>query len=138
MLNTEMCCGAVVFTIQNGETYYLLIKSPDNIIGFPKGHMEEGESEIETALREIYEETSLKVNITDSFKETIQYKLPNGNKKKVTYFLAEYKNQIPIYNECLLLKYDDAMNLLSYDNTKTILKKSKSYIENGNLRVNLI
>ena len=43
-------CGFIAYTEQNGEKRYLLIKSTNGDVGFPKGHVEAGESERETAL----------------------------------------------------------------------------------------
>ena len=51
----EKSCGAVLFTTEKGIKKFLLVES--NYFGFPKGHVEENETEQETALREIKEET---------------------------------------------------------------------------------
>ena len=48
-MNIERSCGAVVFTRVNGEIRYVIIESIEGIFGFPKGHMEAGETEEETA-----------------------------------------------------------------------------------------
>ena len=53
----ERSCGAVVATEKDGVRYYVLVKG--SYVGLPKGHMEPGESERETALREVREETGL-------------------------------------------------------------------------------
>ncbi len=63
-MNCEYFCGAVVFTRMDGEPHYLLVRAkdrPKGCHGFPKGHMEPGETEVQTALREIFEETGLPV-----------------------------------------------------------------------------
>ena len=59
-MKKEICAGGVVFTKKEGEPYFLLIKgrTPGWWV-FPKGHSEEGETLIETARREIREETGL-------------------------------------------------------------------------------
>ena len=55
---TEKSCGAVVYTEIGGKRRYLLVDSiRETNCGFPKGHMEDGETKEETALREIEEET---------------------------------------------------------------------------------
>ena len=59
----EKSCGAVVFTKIDGEIKYLLISNIGGVYGFPKGHVECDETEAETALREVYEETHLKINL---------------------------------------------------------------------------
>ena len=55
----EKSCGAVIF---DGDKV-LVIQQVKGHWGFPKGHVENGETEIETALREIKEETNLDVEI---------------------------------------------------------------------------
>ena len=57
----EKSCGAVVFTRENGQVKYLLVANLEGIYGFPKGHVEAGETEVETALREVREETGLTI-----------------------------------------------------------------------------
>ena len=51
----EKTCGAVMYTGDGDERRYFLIKNNSGHIGFPKGHIEYGESERETALREVFE-----------------------------------------------------------------------------------
>ena len=65
------------------------------------------ENEKETALRETWEETSIKATIIDGFRREITYKMGNGKIKSVIYFLASYADQTPMhnggfeYNDCL-------------------------------------
>ena len=86
----EKSCGAVVYKIENGIIYFLIEKMNKGHFSLPKGHVENNETEIETALREIKEETNLYVTIDDSFAETISYKVDNGNIKDVTFFIGKY------------------------------------------------
>ena len=72
----EKSCGAVVYTKINGTIKYVLAQSLEGEWGFPKGHTEKGETEEQTALREIYEEVHLKVNILKGFRATDAYMLP--------------------------------------------------------------
>ena len=91
----ELSCGAVVISREDGETRYLLIANPSGIWGFPKGHMEAGETERETALREIKEETGLDVQFLGDFRAADAHALVREGRpdvtKQITYFLAEYR-----------------------------------------------
>ena len=60
-MNFEKSCGAVVFVEENSSVRYLLMCSMEGVYGFPKGHMEGNETEIETALREVREETGIEL-----------------------------------------------------------------------------
>ena len=132
----EKSAGAVVYTVSDDEIKYLLIKSQNGDIGFPKGHIEQGENEESAALREIYEETSIKAELTGDFKAKIEYTMPNGKSKTVIYFTAVYANQTPKhndgfeYNEYMLLEYDAALNSLTFENSKEILTKVNEFINN--------
>ena len=82
----ERSCGAVVYTEKENQRRYVLVKG--GYIGLPKGHMEKGESERETAVREIWEETCVKTQLIPGFRRVVTYHMPNGNDKRVAYFLA--------------------------------------------------
>ena len=130
----EKSAGAVVYTLSDSKIKYLLIKSKNGDIGFPKGHIEQGESEETAALREIYEETSIKAQLVCDFKETVSYTMPNGKNKTVVYFVAEYEKQIPKHNdgfehnEYILLEFDDALKLVTFENTKEILVSANKFM----------
>ena len=96
----EKSCGAIVFTYENGVRKYVMVREAgiyQAFYGFPKGHMENGETEQETALREVREETGLSVELIDGFRQVDEHFLalegrPNDRKTNV-YFLAEYRDQ---------------------------------------------
>lgn len=131
----EKSCGAVVYKKKKDTIYYLLIKNRSKNIGFPKGHVEENENEIDTALREIFEETNINVNIDKHFRIAYNYNINFFIKKQAVYFLAQMINEdikIPD-NEILsyhFVSYTDAMALLTYPNEKKILKSANQYIKN--------
>ncbi len=119
----EKSCGCVVVN----DDRVLLIRQNDNSIGFPKGHMEIGETEIETAIRETREETSLDVNIISTKKYKIKYYVDEIILKEVTYFLAKPVNpnsKIIVQKSELIdvnwfLK-DDVGNLLTYEQLRML------------------
>ena len=59
---------------------------------FPKEHVEGNETEVQTALREVREETGLEVRLQSGFRQMVEY-FPKPNvKKQVVYFLGEAKS----------------------------------------------
>ena len=132
----EISCGGVVFIRQDNGIRYLIIRHLGGHCGFPKGHMEPGESERETALREIREETGLDVSLIGDFRREEFYSLPNKPdvQKKVIYFLAEFTGQqIVIQPEeisaCYLLPYEEALEHLPFPEAKRILSQAHDFLK---------
>ena len=75
-MDREKSCGAVVFTRRDdGEIRYVLVQQHSGRYCFPKGHVEAGETEHQTALREIWEETGLRPQILPGFRESESYEV---------------------------------------------------------------
>lgn len=137
----EKSCGAVVFTKIENKIKYVLIQNQTGIYGFPKGHMEKGETEVETALREIKEEVALKVNLIDGFRVEDEHLLPSkeNTMKKLVYFLGEYSNQEIIYQKeeltsAQLIDYDSAMKLFQFESSRRILKQANDFLMKNKLK----
>ena len=135
-MSYEYSCGAVVFTREDGDIRYVVIQSIKGFYGFPKGHVEPGETDEQTALREIREEVGLNVKLIPGFCQAEEHPLPNkpGVTKRVTYFLAEYENQtiVPQKEELLsasLMTYDEAMATFQFLVNKVILTEAKAFLE---------
>lgn len=134
-MSYEISCGAVVYTKIKDEIYWLIIRSLEGIYGFPKGHMENGETEMDTAVREIMEETGISPDFVDGFRVVDEYPLPRkkGVIKRVVYFLAEFSGQDIKYQKeellgAKLMTYDEAISLMQFDNTKEILTKARDFL----------
>lgn len=131
---SDRACGAVVYRRRLGGIRYLLIRQHDGHWGFPKGHMDDGERERETAVREVREETNLTVILRDDFRETITYRLPSGRRKWVTYFLGRArmlnpaKRQDAEIAELVWLPYDEARKRVSFENTRAVLDRAERRI----------
>ncbi|MCJ7793867.1 NUDIX domain-containing protein, partial [Candidatus Bathyarchaeota archaeon] len=70
----EKSCGAVVFIKKDASTNYLLLNYAAGHWDFVKGNVEPNESEKETVIRELKEETSItNAQFIDGFKETVAY-----------------------------------------------------------------
>ena len=130
----EKSCGAIVYRKHHGNTEILLIKHiKSGYWSFPKGHVEKGETEEETAVREIKEETGIDVYIDPDFRETVTYSPRKDAKKDVVYFVARARNfdytpQLEEIAEIRWVGIGQAHNLLVYDNDKLIVNKAKSFI----------
>ena len=128
-----------MFTVLNGVRHYVLVSSTvENHYGLPKGHIEFGETEKEAALREIEEETCVKAQIAEGFKEQIEYVLPSGAKKQVVFFVAEYKNQTAKNNpqeksNVMLLPIDEAAKAVTFENVKSVLLKADEWLKNNKI-----
>lgn len=123
-MRKEKSCGCIV--IDNGEV--LLVKHNDGHIAFPKGHIENGETEEQCALRETYEETGLKVKIIKGYRYTQTYFVKQDVLKEVVYFLAEKEEGILQRQEKEIASlgfypYKDALFLITYPDTIKLFKE---------------
>ena len=133
---TEYSCGAVVFTREDGCIRYVIIRSKEGFYGFPKGHREGAESEEETALREILEETGLTVTLLDGFRAEDYHPFACDGEtrmKHVVYFLAKYAHQTPTaqaseLDSIRLMDYDAAMNAFQFENSRRILSEAHQFL----------
>ena len=131
----EKSCGAVIFTRMNNEIQYLLIRNLTGIYGFPKGHVEQGETEEQTALREVFEEVGLAVKLVSGFRSEDEHPIPQkeNTMKQIVYFLGEYSNQEFTYQieeltDALLTDYETAMTLFQFDSSKRILTEANNFL----------
>lgn len=125
----EHSCGIVLFH----ENKVLLLKyKGGGHWDFPKGHIENNESETETALRELKEETGIsEVTLFSDFREIIEYSFRKGRstiKKQVIYFLGETEEtNITLSHEhtnFLWVNSDNALHTITYQKSKSILNKA--------------
>ena len=134
----EKSCGVVLLN----SNKVLLLQHPDTTTSghwdFPKGHVEKGEDEVQTALRELKEETGIdNVKIIDDFNHPISYNLlRNGDTilKEVVFFLGiTNQEKVSISSEhqnFAWLQYESAYERLTYDNAKKTLKEAFVFHEN--------
>ncbi len=90
-MHYEKSCGALVVRRDedDGKLYILMIRHKlGGHRSFPKGHMEPGETEYMTAVREVFEETAVQIRIDSKFRETVHYSPMPGVSKEVVYFLT--------------------------------------------------
>jgi 8-oxo-dGTP pyrophosphatase MutT (NUDIX family) len=133
-MKKEFSAGAVIFKKENNELLFLIIYSDRNKTwGFPKGHIERGETEKEAAAREIKEETGLSdLKFIKGFEERITYETISKIKKYVTYFLCEANNQGILVDSAEISDYKflplkKAEQLIKFDNLNVILRKAYDF-----------
>ncbi|HEY8395534.1 MAG TPA: NUDIX domain-containing protein [Bacilli bacterium] len=129
----EKSTGAVVYLLSEGNIYILIEKMKLGHYSFPKGHVEGNETEAETALREIKEETNLDVELDTGFRKTVEYSPYPGCIKEVVFFVAKakhrnLKNQEEEVAELYFLKPEEAYELLTFASDKEILKAALDYL----------
>ncbi len=129
----EKSCGAVVFFPVGKERLYLIEQMKKGHFSMCKGHVEEDESEHETAARELLEETALRARFLDGFRETEEYSPYAGCMKEVVFFLsqAESTRVIPQpeeVREIYWLPLDLAIRQLSFESDREILRRADAFL----------
>ncbi len=104
---------------------------------FPKGHVDKGETEIETAIRELEEETGIKnIILLDNFRKTINYKIQKRDRKiskEVVFFIATtVETEINLSHEHVdygWFDFTSALKQLTYDNARSVLSEAIIFYE---------
>jgi bis(5'-nucleosidyl)-tetraphosphatase len=149
MISFEKSVGAVVFRKSDGAVMYLLLHYRSGHWDFPKGHVEEKETEHETLIREVAEEAGLTdLKILPDFKTQVRFFYRAGKEekerrkkegrfanvsKKVVYYIAETKTKNVQtsfeHTGFEWLGYADALSRITYANSKNILKKADKHLK---------
>lgn len=132
-MKKEKSCGAVIYKYFDDVLKILIVKHNKGHYSFSKGHVEDGETEVETALREIKEETNLDVIIDDGFRFVKSYSPKEGVIKDVVYFVATPINDDVIAQDIEIesiswYDLDKAYDIITYDDDKETLRKAIEYI----------
>ena len=133
----ERSAGVILFNRAEG-IQFLVLKYPSGHWDFVKGNIEEGEEEEETVKRELFEETGINnLEIHQGFNEKAEYNYYKKNNKVhkiVSYYLGETnQKQVKLSFEHLEYKwsnYEDLMKLITFGNSREILKKGNERINN--------
>ncbi|MCS7095111.1 MAG: NUDIX domain-containing protein [Thaumarchaeota archaeon] len=128
--------GAVIFNDTIGDRYYLLLLYSAGHWDFPKGGIEEGETEVDAVVREVYEETGIKeLQLINGFRQMISYsyKSQQGEvKKSVVFYLAKTETfDVKLSHEhkgYAWLKFEDAVDQLTYNTAKSVLRGANGFL----------
>lgn len=122
-MKKEKSCGTICIS----DEKVLVIRQKQGFYGFPKGHVEEDETEVETAIRETKEETNIDVLVDESLRFSLSYIVNDTIDKEVVYFIAKPQNENIRIQESELLDatwvdIDDVYNILTFYNLKNLWK----------------
>jgi bis(5'-nucleosidyl)-tetraphosphatase len=132
----EKSCGAVVF-LKNTDVKYLLLHYEAGHWDFVKGNVEPNESEKDTVIRELREETGIAdAQFIEGFREKIEYFYRRQGAtihKEVIFFLIQtHTEKVELSYEHVgytWLDYQSAMERLTFKNAKAALQKARELLE---------
>lgn len=133
MIN-EFSYGAVVYRYKANQREFLLVKHQNGgHFGFPKGHIERHEEPIETAYREVYEETNIKTYLYKDFIAYSRYQINESIHKEVAFFIGKPLNDDMVkqdeeVSEVIWCNESDVNDKLTHDSSKMIFKELLSHI----------
>ena len=133
MIEPEKSCGAVVFREEGGARLYLVLHYTERHWDLPKGHVEKGETEEETARREIAEETGIaRIEFLPGFRHVVSYTFRRAGKnvpKDVVFFLAKTSEKdVRLSSEHIgfaWLPFQQALEKITYSNAKRMVQKAE-------------
>jgi len=132
----EKSCGAIIYLMKASEPFYLLLNYEAGHWDFVKGNVEVNETEKETVVRELREETG----ITDAyfigeFREKIEYYYRRQGEtvhKEVIFYLMETNTEIVTLSfehvGSIWLNYTSAIEKLTFKNARSLLKRANEFL----------
>ncbi|HEY4512343.1 MAG TPA: NUDIX domain-containing protein [Candidatus Paceibacterota bacterium] len=135
----DFACGVIAVRKESDKFLFLIVDSAKGYWGFPKGHQDVGESEKDTAFRELYEETGIRdVGLTDKkilCNYIFEYKGEKSD-KDVVFFLGfardsridipkEFSDEI---KEAKWASFEEAYKLLDFAPTQKVLEEANGYL----------
>lgn len=140
MLPIEQCYGFIV-VFKEHENMFLILERKETKADwtFAKGHMENGESPKETALRELEEETGIKeIEVLDINPIHEEYEIVRNGEKRLKindYFIGfvgskEVEIQEDEIRSYKWVTFEEAFNSFKYERRKQVLKTAQEYLKN--------
>lgn len=138
----EKSCGAVIFRRTDEWNVLLIRHNKGRHVSFPKGHVEPGETESQTAEREILEETGLRVRVDRRFRAENRYNIRPDTQKLVVIFAAvtemtEIVPQPEEIAEAFWCPVSEAAERLTYERDRRIMRDALEHIQKYKTRPGL-
>lgn len=132
MFDTVNSYGAVVLE-KAGADYMVLLVTGFNGLSFPKGHIEPGETPAQTAVREIWEETGIRIAVDTGFSRTVKSPRPR-DRRTVTFYLGCSLDGLKApraaeVQEAHWLPFSEAIDAIHYQPDRDILLQAKAYLD---------
>ncbi len=130
-MKKEKSCGCIILD----NNMVLLVKHNAGHWDFPKGHVENNETEEQTAIREVKEETNIDVEIIPGYRYVIQYSPKENVIKDVVFFIAKkISNNIKAQeSEISIVEWvdiDTAFTQITHtDSKKLLMQVKKDYLQ---------
>lgn len=125
-------CGIIPWRREEGVLRYLLVLQNNRCWSFPKGHMERGEREEQTALRELREETGLTTRPDLRFRGVVEYPLNEICRKQVILFPGQVSGEpVPEPGELKAYRWAtaaEAKQLLNREQ-RDLIDRVQTYLE---------
>ncbi len=136
IMHEEFSSGMIVYRGDADNPEFLFLTRKEGFLDFPKGHIEDGENEVQSAIRETSEETGLDLvpDTTFRYRQVYWYQRKGEKiKKTVIMFLGEApmesKVRVSFEHEGFTwLDFDQAMDKLSYKNQKEMVTAAFNHI----------
>lgn len=136
-MKQEHSCGFVLFRQLGDKRYYLILHYKAGHWDFPKGHVEEGETEEETARRELHEETGIReAHVIPGFRHEYIYQFGRSERavreKKVTFYLARTnQSHVRVSREhtgSRWVPFSRAMVMLTFPNARLMMEAAENHL----------
>lgn len=95
----------------------------------PKGHIEEGETAEEAAVREVAEEAGAAATVVGPL-GVVEFVKGNGKPARVQFFLMRYVTRVPSAEErqARWWSFDEALATIPYENTRAIIEAARRLV----------
>ena len=132
MFDTVNSYGAVVLE-KTAQTYMVLLVTGFNGLSFPKGHIESGETPEQTAVREVLEETGIRIAVDTAFSRTVESPR-SRDRRTVTFYLGTSLDGLKAprateVKEARWLPYDEALEAIRFQPDRDILHQAAEYVK---------